>query len=219
MKRYIKIPSLKARMAWNSFPPLPHRPSTALSRRPHVIARSRAKKLNVRLGKDKSKSAQSVSAFVQTSQEKIKVIATKLQRLLGGYLEQDIDREIYRTEKAKFLSEKKSLKEQMTNLEQKQNCWLEPRLGQLRGAPLHAERRGFSHIKSMGGTLCRPLICWSKIGMSNLGAGRGSRTPVFSLESCNNTVIRYPLVGARGFEPPAFWSQTRRASQLRYAPK
>ena len=85
-----------------------------------------AEKLNARLEKDKSKSAQSVSAFVQTNQERIKVIATKLQRLLDGYLEQDIDREIYRTEKAKLLSEKKSLEEQMTSLEQKQNGWLEP---------------------------------------------------------------------------------------------
>jgi len=85
-----------------------------------------AEKLNARLEKDKSKSAQSVSAFVQTNQERIEVITTKLQRLLDGYLEQDIDREIYRTEKAKLLSEKKSLEEQMTNLEQKQNGWLEP---------------------------------------------------------------------------------------------
>ena len=53
-------------------------------------------------------------------------ITAKLQRLLDGYLDQDIDREIYRTEKAKLLSEKKSLEEQMTSLEQKQNGWLEP---------------------------------------------------------------------------------------------
>ena len=26
------------------------------------------------------------------------------------------------------------------------------------------------------------------------------------------------MVGARGFEPPTFWSQTRRATKLRYAP-
>ena len=37
-----------------------------------------------------------------------------------SYLEQDIDREIYRTEKARLLSEKKSLEEQMANFEQKQ---------------------------------------------------------------------------------------------------
>ncbi|PIT92753.1 MAG: hypothetical protein COU08_00685 [Candidatus Harrisonbacteria bacterium CG10_big_fil_rev_8_21_14_0_10_42_17] len=78
-----------------------------------------AEKLNARLEKDKSKSAQFVSTFVQTNQERIKIISTKLQRLLDGYLEQDIDREIYRIEKAKLLSEKKSLEEQMTNLEQK----------------------------------------------------------------------------------------------------
>jgi hypothetical protein len=35
----------------------------------------------------------------------------KLQRLLDGYLDQDIEQEIYRTEKAKLLSEKKSLEE------------------------------------------------------------------------------------------------------------
>ena len=50
----------------------------------------------------------------------------KLQRLLDGYLEQDIDREIYRIEKAKLLYEKKSLDEQNIKLEQKQNDWLEP---------------------------------------------------------------------------------------------
>ena len=48
------------------------------------------------------------------------------KRTTDGYLEQDIDRDIYRTEKAKLLSEKKSLEEQNTKLEQKQNDWLEP---------------------------------------------------------------------------------------------
>ena len=85
-----------------------------------------AEKLQIRLEKDKTQSAKSVSAFVQGSQEKIKVIQTKLQRLLDGYLEQDIDREIYRVEKTKLLSEKKSLDEQNIKLEQKQNDWLEP---------------------------------------------------------------------------------------------
>src|SRR3989339_1716433 len=78
------------------------------------------------LEKDKKESAQSCFAFVQEAQNKIKDINIKLQRLLDGYLEQDIEREIYRQEKAKLLSEKKSLEEQMTNLEQKQNGWLEP---------------------------------------------------------------------------------------------
>ena len=85
-----------------------------------------AEKLQAKLENDKKKFVQSVSAFVQESGEKIKVITTKLQRLLNGYLEQDIEREIYRQEKAKLLSEKKSLEEKIVRFEQKQNDWLEP---------------------------------------------------------------------------------------------
>ncbi len=76
--------------------------------------------------KDKAVSAQSVSAFVLESQNKIRAIQTKLQRLLDGYLEQDIEREIYREQKTKLLLEKKSLDEKMARIEQKQNDWLEP---------------------------------------------------------------------------------------------
>src|SRR3990167_10751009 len=78
------------------------------------------------LEKEKSESAQSSTAFVQEAGERIRAIQTKLQRLLDGYLEQDIEREIYRTEKAKLLSEKKSLEEKMARIKQRQNDWLEP---------------------------------------------------------------------------------------------
>src|SRR3990172_11951344 len=85
-----------------------------------------AEKLLAIAEKDKAVSAQSVSAFVLESQNKIRAIQTKLQRLLDGYLEQDIKREIYREQKAILLSEKKSLDEKMARIEQKQNDWLEP---------------------------------------------------------------------------------------------
>ena len=49
-----------------------------------------------------------------------------MKRLLDGYLEQDIEREIYRQEKTKLLLEKKSLEEKIIEIEQKQNDWLEP---------------------------------------------------------------------------------------------
>ena len=75
---------------------------------------------------EKEKSAQSVSVFVQESQNQIRAINVKLQRLLDGYLEQDIEREIYRQEKQKLLLGKKSLEEKMARIEQKQNDWLEP---------------------------------------------------------------------------------------------
>ena len=60
---------------------------------------------------EKAEIAQSSTAFVQESETRIRAIQTKLQRLLDGYLEQDIEREIYRTEKAKLFSEKKLLEE------------------------------------------------------------------------------------------------------------
>ena len=78
------------------------------------------------LEKDKAEAAQSTTTFVREAREKIHAIQTKLQRLLDGYLEQDIEREVYLTEKAKLLSEKKSLEEQSFNLEQKRTGWLEP---------------------------------------------------------------------------------------------
>ncbi|KKU15644.1 MAG: Recombinase [Candidatus Jorgensenbacteria bacterium GW2011_GWA2_45_9] len=85
-----------------------------------------AEKLLAMAEKDKAVSAQSVSAFVLESQNQIRAIQTKLQRLLDGFLEQDIERETYREQKALLLSAKKSLDEKMARIEQKQNDWLEP---------------------------------------------------------------------------------------------
>ena len=85
-----------------------------------------ADQMLVMLEKDKKESAQSCSAFVQEVREKIRTLQLKLQRLLDGYLEQDIERETYREQKAVLLSEKKSLEEQIIKLEQKQNDWLAP---------------------------------------------------------------------------------------------
>jgi predicted metal-dependent hydrolase len=85
-----------------------------------------AEKLLIMAESDKEKSAQSISAFVLEAQDKIRAIQMKLQRLLDGYLEQDIERETYREQKAVLLSEKKSLDEKMARIEQKQNDWLEP---------------------------------------------------------------------------------------------
>jgi len=83
-------------------------------------------RMNKMLEKDKNDSAQFCTAFVQESQNKIRAIQIKLQQLLDGYLEQDIEQQTYRIEKTKLLSEKKSLEEQITNLEQKRTGWLEP---------------------------------------------------------------------------------------------
>jgi len=76
--------------------------------------------------KDFNNSAQSLTACVKKNGEKIKSINWKLERLLNGYLDQDIEKEIYRIEKSKLLLQKKSLEEEIATLSHKQNNWLEP---------------------------------------------------------------------------------------------
>ncbi len=78
------------------------------------------------LNKERTESSQASAVFVLEQKQSIKIIEAKFQRLLDGYLEQVIEQEIYRNEKAKLLSEKKSLEEQAVRLEQKQTGWLEP---------------------------------------------------------------------------------------------
>ncbi|MSU54559.1 MAG: recombinase family protein [Candidatus Staskawiczbacteria bacterium] len=85
-----------------------------------------AEELNKKLEKDKTISAQSLTAFVQENKNRILEIQAKLQRLLDGYLEQDIEQEIYRTQKAKLLSEKKSLEEKISTFQNQQTGWIEP---------------------------------------------------------------------------------------------
>jgi hypothetical protein len=76
--------------------------------------------------KDFKNSAQSLTACVKEKQNKISSLSRRLERLLTGYLDQDIEKEIYREQKSKLLLSKKSLEEEIYNLSHKQNDWLEP---------------------------------------------------------------------------------------------
>ena len=76
--------------------------------------------------KDFNNSAPSLTASVKEKENRLSVISQKLERLLTGYVDQVIDEQDYRNQKAKLLSEKKSLQEEMTSLSHKQNDWLEP---------------------------------------------------------------------------------------------
>ena len=82
--------------------------------------------LNSRLEGDRLESAQSVPVLISENEKRIQSITIKLQRLLDGYLEQDIDKEVYRAEKSKLLSEKKSLEEDISRSRAMQKNWLEP---------------------------------------------------------------------------------------------
>ena len=85
-----------------------------------------AEKLN-QMAKDEHKnSAHSVTACVKEHEDKLTAISQKLDRLLNGYLDQVIDELDYRKQKAKLLSEKKTLQSKITSMQHTQNDWLAP---------------------------------------------------------------------------------------------
>jgi len=75
---------------------------------------------------DHTNSAVSVAAGTREHEASIDAISLKLERLLNGYLDQAIDEQEYRTQKAKLLLQKKSLQAEITNLTRQQNDWLAP---------------------------------------------------------------------------------------------
>ena len=76
--------------------------------------------------KDEKEAVQSASSIVQGYKAEIQAISQKLQRLLNAYLDQDIEREIYRSEKAELLFRKKSLEEKMSQVAKGVSVWIEP---------------------------------------------------------------------------------------------
>lgn len=85
-----------------------------------------AEELNRLALQDHKNSAQSLTACVKEKENRISEISQKLERLLNGYLDQVIDEQDYRNQKAKLLSEKKSLQEEISTFSHKQNDWLAP---------------------------------------------------------------------------------------------
>jgi len=121
------------------------------------------------LERDKTEATQSAIAFVQEAREKIRAIQVKLQRLLDGYLEQVIEQETYRSEKAKLLSEKKSLEEQTINLEQKRTGWLEPMAEWIKKA------ENLPKIAQEGNLFEKKVACRTLFGSNLVLANREAR--------------------------------------------
>ena len=76
--------------------------------------------------KDCQESVSVNSVYAKELRAKVEELDTRLKRLLNMYLDQDIEQEKYRPEKAKLLSEKRSLTEQITRMERTLNSWFEP---------------------------------------------------------------------------------------------
>jgi hypothetical protein len=166
---------------------------------------------------DHGKSVQSLAVCVKEKQEAISALNIKLERLLNGYLEQDIEQEVYRAEKAKLLLVKKSLDEEMSSLSRKQNTWLEPFQNWLNVA------QNLDKIAS-DSDLFAKKVCAKEIFGSNLLLGEKTVracAPVFlnspaksgqtqwaCLRHAHSLVSKKPLstilVRDEGLEPPTF---------------
>ncbi len=85
-----------------------------------------AMKLEEMLVIDERQANNASGVFVANSQAKIRNLQSKLQRLLDGYLDQDIEQSVYRTKQTELMSEKKSLEEQCSKLTLAGSVWIEP---------------------------------------------------------------------------------------------
>ena len=92
----------------------------------YALPASWAKKLETMLAEDECKLTKTSGVFVASARTRIANLQSKLQRLLDGYLDQDIDQVTYRTKQAELMSEKKSLDEQVSKHTLAANVWVEP---------------------------------------------------------------------------------------------
>ena len=92
----------------------------------YAMPSARATTLNKMRDDDEKKATQSSGVFVANARTRLVSLHNKLQRLLDGYLDQDIDQSVYCTKQAELMSEKKSLEEQVSKLTLANNVWLEP---------------------------------------------------------------------------------------------
>jgi DNA invertase Pin-like site-specific DNA recombinase len=92
----------------------------------YAMPKGWATELDKMLVNDEKKANQNSSEFIANAQTRISNLQNKLQRLLDGYLDQDIEQNIYRNKQAELMSEKKSLEEQTAKLTLAGNAWIEP---------------------------------------------------------------------------------------------
>ncbi|MBI4035795.1 recombinase family protein [Candidatus Daviesbacteria bacterium] len=85
-----------------------------------------AAKMLDKLSLEEKSVSQSCQSFVEEKQAEIKLISSKLQRLLDSYLDQDIERNDYLLKKSQLLALKKKLEEQIFSFQQSKNAWLGP---------------------------------------------------------------------------------------------
>ena len=85
-----------------------------------------ADKLYELIRQDEQKDKISFNASISKAQEQIVQLSSKLQRLLDGYLDGDVERELYQVKRAEILGEKKRLQEQIEQSSLGVLTWVKP---------------------------------------------------------------------------------------------
>ncbi|MBB1559396.1 hypothetical protein HG438_003785 [Candidatus Saccharibacteria bacterium] len=82
--------------------------------------------MNEQIEQDKQTEITSYDSLLDDLRTQIAKLTNKQQILLDGYLDQDIDRQTFLIKKNDILSQKKSLEEDLSNLQTNRNVWIEP---------------------------------------------------------------------------------------------
>ena len=82
--------------------------------------------MNEQIEQDKQTEITSYDSLLDDLRTQIAKLTNKQQILLDSYLDQDIDRQTFLIKKNDILSQKKSLEEDLSNLQTNRNVWIEP---------------------------------------------------------------------------------------------
>ncbi len=194
----------------------------------YTLPDSWTKSLNIMLADDEKQAKQSSGVFIADTASKIANFQSKLQRLLDGYLDQDIDRETYVAKKAELMSQKKSLEEQKSNLALTSTAWVEPMRNWLKQANSIYEITE-SHDLAAKKTLAKEIFGSNLILKSQKAqptAAPSSFSPPENIWlllrktkekaalSGDNFQFSTILAGTVGFEPTIFGARNRRLTSL-----
>ena len=165
--------------------------------KPYSLRADWADEMLKRVNEEKKQSAQSDALVAAEKRGEIEKVNLRLQKLLDSFLDEIIDRETYVAEKAKWMSQKKSLQEQSTALLTGRANWLEPFQSWILTA------RNAGEIAVSGSPQERKVLAQKVFG-SNLvldcKKARGSCVKPWSHlldDSSSGGMVR-----ARGLEPP-----------------
>ena len=171
-----------------------------------------AQDLRTMLNKDEQKEQSTTSIFIVRAQEKIQILQNKLQRLLDGYLDQDIDRETYAAKKAELMSQKKSLEEQSTKITHDASAWVEPMRTWINKANDLCTVSTDDNLQAKN--LAAKEIFGSNLILKNkqarLTGSKNNRSPLkqqwvalrASLHNSEQKEKSFLVAGVEGFEPP-----------------